>query len=124
LSAEGLKDLAGEVTDAFKDSMAGKADDHSATTVPKPGPSGQSSPSSPADRGAGSATIVPKPGPSGLQSTRSSPADRGAVSATTVPKPGPSGLQSAPSSPADRGAAVRTADIAGGSTRGGGSTKR
>jgi hypothetical protein len=65
LSAEGLKDLAGEVTDAFKDSMAGKADDHSATTVPKPGPSGQSSPSSPADRGAGSATIVPKPGPQG-----------------------------------------------------------
>jgi hypothetical protein len=55
LNAEGLKDLAGEVTDAFKDSMAGKSDDHaSATTVPKPGPSGlEGAPSAPADRGAG-----------------------------------------------------------------------
>jgi hypothetical protein len=74
LNAEGLKDLAGEVTDAFKDSIAGKGDDHG--------------------------------------------------SATTVPKPGPSGLQRAPSTPADRGGAgVRSPDVAGGSTRGGGSNR-
>jgi hypothetical protein len=128
LNAEGLKDLAAEVADAFTDSMAGKGGNHeSATTVPKPGPSGLgSTPSSAsADHGVGSTTSVPKPGPSGVGNAPTSPAaDRGVVSATTVPKPGPSGLRSTPSSPAARGGAVRTADIAGESTRGGGSTKR
>jgi uncharacterized protein YjbJ (UPF0337 family) len=38
LSTQGLKELAGEVTDAFKSSVSGKADDlHAATTVPEPG---------------------------------------------------------------------------------------
>ena len=36
LTSEGLKAVAGEVADSFKDSIAGKSDDHSsATTVPK-----------------------------------------------------------------------------------------
>jgi hypothetical protein len=61
LTADGLKDLAGEVTDAFKDSMAGKAKDQGSP------PKDQSSP-----------TMVPAPGPSGLASKPSSPADRGA----------------------------------------------
>jgi hypothetical protein len=56
LNAEGLKNLAGEVTDAFKESMSGKGEKHTApTTVPEPGTSGlESRPSSPAgDRAAG-----------------------------------------------------------------------
>jgi len=60
LTADGLKDLAGEVTDAFTDSMSGKAKD-------------QGSPKNPS-----SPTMVPTPGPSGLESKPSSPADRGA----------------------------------------------
>jgi hypothetical protein len=68
LSTQGLKELAGEVTDAFKSSVSGKVDDlHAATTVPEPGVSkpdavkesalvgskdrGGSSPSSGFDRG-------------------------------------------------------------------------
>jgi len=55
LTTEGLKELAGAVTDAFKDSISGNDHKHRApTTGPGPGVSGlESKQSSPADPGAG-----------------------------------------------------------------------